>query len=62
MKKETVLWLLVGGSMLQAFVNIYFGFSSWMLFAWLSAFFLGLLCITSQKILKEDLIEVSNGK
>ena len=55
MKKETILWLLVGASMAQAFINISSDYPSWMLFAGLSAFFLGVLCITPKKILEESL-------
>ena len=60
MNKETVLWLLIGASSIQGFINLYFntGERSGMLFIGLSAFFLGLLCITPNKTLEEDLIDV----
>ena len=54
MKKETILWLLVGVSITQAFINIYFKYPSWMLFSGLSAFFLGVICITPKKTLEES--------
>ena len=48
-----MLWLLIGTSSVQGFVNIYLGDVSWMLFMGLSAFFLGLFCITPNQVLEE---------
>ena len=63
MNKETILWMLIGATITQSFVNEYLGYPSWMLFAGLSAFFLGVLCITPKKILEETLFnEVKNEK
>lgn len=53
MKKETVLCILMGSSALRSFINLYRGHTSWMLFTGLSAFFIGLLCITPKKTLEE---------
>lgn len=55
MRKEYVLWFLVGASITQSFINYFFGFDSWVLFIGLSAFFLGLICITPIKTLEEDI-------
>lgn len=62
MKKETILWLLIGVSTLQGFVNLYLGYSSWMLFIGLLAFFLGLICITPTEVLSEYIIKELKDK
>lgn len=63
MKKENILWLLVGATIAQAFINLYLGYSSWMLFTGLSSLFVALLCVTPKTILGEELInEVKNEK